>query len=103
MSGAAAPEGSYRPRSSPASAACGRRNSRRASVRLGPAATITEEWKERQMDHILGEGSNVLVTGATGFIGGELVRRLETFTRGSVWCLVRPRDDEGPAERLAAR
>jgi thioester reductase-like protein len=55
------------------------------------------------MDDILGPGSNVLVTGATGFIGGEVVRRLETFTRGSIWCLVRARGDEGPAERLAAR
>src|SRR5262249_6128942 len=61
------------------------------------------EQKERQMDHILGPDSNVLVTGATGFIGGEVMRRLEAFTRGCVWCLVRSRGGEGPAERLAAR
>jgi thioester reductase-like protein len=55
------------------------------------------------MDHLLGPDSTVLVTGATGFIGGEVVRRLEACTHGTIWCLVRPRGEEGPAERLAAR
>src|SRR5215475_1112667 len=39
----------------------GRRNSRR-SGESGPAATITEERKERRMDHLLGPDSNILVT-----------------------------------------
>jgi nucleoside-diphosphate-sugar epimerase len=55
------------------------------------------------MDHVLSSGSNVLITGATGLIGGEVLRRLDAFTRGRVWALVRPLDGADPAERLEAR
>src|SRR5262245_3121248 len=55
------------------------------------------------MEHILRPDGNVLVTGATGFIGGQVVRRREASTAGNIWCLVRPRGEDGPAERLAAR
>jgi thioester reductase-like protein len=52
---------------------------------------------------VLTEGSNVFVTGATGLIGGELVRTLITQPVGKVWALVRPMRDAAPAIRLAER
>jgi nucleoside-diphosphate-sugar epimerase len=55
------------------------------------------------MDRSLSPDSAVLVTGATGLIGGEIVRRLDGDRPGRVWALVRPRDGAGAAERLAAR
>jgi nucleoside-diphosphate-sugar epimerase len=55
------------------------------------------------MSQVLAPAGNVLVTGATGLIGGELVRRLDNNFSGQVWALVRPRDGEGAADRLAAR
>ncbi|MBK9127919.1 MAG: SDR family oxidoreductase [Phycisphaerales bacterium] len=51
---------------------------------------------------MLHNGSNVFTTGATGLIGGELVRTLITQPIGKVWALVRPTDDS-PAERLSQR
>jgi nucleoside-diphosphate-sugar epimerase len=54
------------------------------------------------MQHVLTPASRVLLTGATGLIGGEILRRLDGQC-AHVWSLVRPRDGSGPAERLAAR
>jgi nucleoside-diphosphate-sugar epimerase len=54
------------------------------------------------MDQVLSPGSRVLLTGATGLIGGEILRRLDGQC-AHVWALVRPRDDMDPAERLGAR
>lgn len=52
---------------------------------------------------MLKPGSNVFVTGATGLIGGELVRTLIRQPVGKVWALVRPMRDEAPALRLVQR
>jgi len=52
---------------------------------------------------VLTERSNVFVTGATGLIGGELVRTLVTEPIGKVWALVRVRQDASPEHRLAHR
>ncbi len=54
------------------------------------------------MDHVLSATSRVLLTGATGLIGGELLHRLD-HACARVWALVRPRGDDAPADRLAAR
>jgi nucleoside-diphosphate-sugar epimerase len=54
------------------------------------------------MEHVLSPTSRVLLTGATGLIGGEILRRLDGQC-ARVWTLVRPRDGVGPAERLTAR
>lgn len=51
----------------------------------------------------LNSASNVLITGATGLIGGEIVRRLTSSGTGTVWTLVRPKLGEGPSERLRQR
>lgn len=48
--------------------------------------------------------SNVLVTGVTGLIGGEVFRRLiARGHRGKVWALVRPTADRTPTARLRER
>ncbi|MBW2313219.1 MAG: SDR family oxidoreductase [Deltaproteobacteria bacterium] len=48
----------------------------------------------------MGSGSGILLTGATGFIGGELLRRLlDRNPDSTVYCLVRARD----ADQLEAR
>jgi nucleoside-diphosphate-sugar epimerase len=48
--------------------------------------------------------SNVLITGVTGLIGGEITRRLiARGHRGKVWALIRPTPDLGPDERLRQR
>ena|GEM_PF-3491441 len=49
------------------------------------------------------KGTNVFVTGATGLIGGELVRALLTQPVGKVWALVRATHDGHPETRLANR
>jgi nucleoside-diphosphate-sugar epimerase len=47
---------------------------------------------------------NVLVTGVTGLIGGEVYRRLLAGGHcGRAWALIRSRDGKGPQERLAER
>src|SRR6185369_8349230 len=55
------------------------------------------------MDRVLSPDSCVLITGATGFIGGELLQSLEHRTRGTLWSLIRSRQGEGPADRLRER
>ncbi|MDB5308083.1 MAG: lgrD 1 [Gemmataceae bacterium] len=48
--------------------------------------------------------SNVLITGVTGLIGGEILRRLTGRPRnGRVWALVRPLEGRAPADRLRDR
>jgi len=47
--------------------------------------------------------ANILITGATGLIGGEFVRRLAREHAGQVYCLVRPRPGIDPQRRLAER
>jgi nucleoside-diphosphate-sugar epimerase len=54
------------------------------------------------MQQVLSPASRVLLTGATGLIGGEILRRLDGQC-AKIWALVRERDGVGPAERLAAR
>src|SRR5438093_7057467 len=55
------------------------------------------------MDRVLTTASNVLLTGATGFIGGELLRRLEEETCGAIWSLVRARNGVDLRSRLTER
>ncbi len=47
--------------------------------------------------------SNVLVTGVTGLIGGEFVRRLLDTDVGSVYCLIRPKAGSDARTRLKER
>lgn len=49
------------------------------------------------------DGTTVFITGATGLIGGELVRRLTSCGVGRIFCLIRPKPDQTPSQRLAAR
>ncbi|MGK8555450.1 amino acid adenylation domain-containing protein [Nocardia gipuzkoensis] len=44
--------------------------------------------------------SDVLLTGATGFVGAHLLRELLAGTRARVWCLVRSDDDERAHKRI---
>ena len=48
--------------------------------------------------------SNILITGVTGLIGGEVFRRLlGRGHEGAIWALVRPTADRGPDERVRDR
>ncbi len=56
------------------------------------------------MSHkVLTKNSNVLVTGATGLIGGEIVRRLHQLGAGKIWALVRPKADTDAPIRFYER
>jgi amino acid adenylation domain-containing protein/thioester reductase-like protein len=46
------------------------------------------------------EYSDVLLTGATGFIGAHMLHLLLTRTTARVWCLVRERDGRSAVDRL---
>ncbi|MGH4034122.1 thioester reductase domain-containing protein [Actinomycetota bacterium Odt1-20B] len=46
---------------------------------------------------------DVLLTGATGYLGAYLLRELQNLTTGTVRCLVRAADDREATARLAAR
>jgi nucleoside-diphosphate-sugar epimerase len=63
---------------------------------------LTDEG-ERNVIQASTTDRNVLLTGATGFIGGELLMKLERFTTGRIWPLVRPVGGAGPQSRLAHR
>ncbi len=52
---------------------------------------------------MLTERSNVFVTGATGLIGGELVRTLIAEPIGKLWALIRVARDGSPSVRLKHR
>ena len=49
------------------------------------------------------QGANILVTGVTGLIGGELVRRLVCCGAAKVFCIIRPTPQASAADRLAER
>ncbi|HSW43993.1 MAG TPA: SDR family oxidoreductase [Phycisphaerae bacterium] len=49
------------------------------------------------------QGANILITGVTGLIGGELVRRLASCGVGKVYCLIRPTAHANAADRLIER
>ncbi len=59
--------------------------------------------RDRTDTLMLHADANILVTGATGLIGGEFVRRLIREHAGKVYCLVRPRAGADPGQRLAGR
>ena len=46
---------------------------------------------------------DVLLTGATGYLGAYLLRELQANSIGTIWCLVRAADDRAAAARLATR
>src|SRR5271167_3545552 len=48
-------------------------------------------------------GPDVVLTGATGYLGAYLLRELLATTTGTVWCLVRADDDTAAQARLTAR
>ena len=52
---------------------------------------------------MLGQDTSILVTGVTGLIGGELIRRLVRCGVGRIFCLIRPTPQATAAERLAER
>jgi thioester reductase-like protein len=52
----------------------------------------------------MGRDSRILITGVTGLIGGEILRRLNgRGHEGWVWCLVRPKPARGAGQRLRDR
>ncbi len=51
----------------------------------------------------LHSNSNILVTGVTGLIGGEIVQRLGRMPLGKLWAMIRPRPDTDPRARLTER
>ena len=56
------------------------------------------------MRHRLNSESNVLITGMTGLIGGEIFRRLNARDQfGRLWALIRPSADRDIASRMTAR
>ena len=56
------------------------------------------------MRQFLNSESNVLITGMTGLIGGEIFRRLNARDqRGRLWALIRPPVDQDIASRMTAR
>jgi thioester reductase-like protein len=54
-------------------------------------------------DTTISSSSNVLVTGVTGLIGGEIVRRIARAGLGKIWALVRPRDEVDARARFLTR
>ncbi len=52
---------------------------------------------------IITHGTNVFITGVTGLIGGELVRRLLRAHTGDIYCLIRPGSRGNAQERLIER
>ena len=51
----------------------------------------------------LSRDSCVLLTGATGLIGGEVLRALLDFGVREIWTLVRPQEQSTPAARIVVR
>ena len=59
--------------------------------------------KRRSGDGLLTRETNVLITGVTGLIGGELIRRLLGCEVGKVFCLIRPNPMVDIRSRLIER
>lgn len=56
------------------------------------------------MRHCMKRESNVFISGVTGLIGGEILRRFGARGHaGKAWALIRPTADRGPDERLRER
>lgn len=56
------------------------------------------------MDAVLHSQTSVLVTGVTGLIGGEIMRRLSSrIGQGNIWPLIRPTEGRTISERLVQR
>ncbi len=70
----------------------------RACAALGP-----QPGRNASAAPTLVRGTNVLITGVTGLIGGELVRRLLGRGIGKVFCLVRPNLTGDVRSRLMER
>jgi len=51
----------------------------------------------------LDRNSRVLLTGATGLIGGEVLRGLLAFGVRQIWAVVRPKEQLPPARRIVVR
>lgn len=73
--------------------------------RLENTSTLqnSRRLKRRSEGGRLARGTNVLITGVTGLIGGELVRRLVDCEVGKVFCLIRPNSAMDVRSRLAER
>ncbi|WP_405818765.1 amino acid adenylation domain-containing protein [Streptomyces sp. NBC_01390] len=67
-----------------------------ADVRLGAGFTVPR-------DTVTGQPADVLLTGATGFLGGHLALDLLRHTSARVHCLVRADDEQHARERVLAR
>jgi len=69
-----------------------------------PSASKTPALPKPMLEgRLLTRDTHVLITGATGLIGGELVRRLLSNGVGSVTCLVRPNTSADARGRLIER
>ncbi|MEV0063513.1 amino acid adenylation domain-containing protein [Nocardia sp. NPDC050718] len=66
-----------------------------ADARLDPAITVPESFPVPPL-----AAEEVLLTGATGFVGIHLLRELLDRTTARVWCLVRADDADGVRRRL---
>ncbi|MEV7550248.1 amino acid adenylation domain-containing protein [Amycolatopsis sp. NPDC089917] len=74
---------------------------RTAGVRaFDPEAVLRGALPDRLPAQGSGDVSDVLLTGATGFVGAYLVRELLTRTGGRVHCLVRAADEKAGWQRL---
>jgi thioester reductase-like protein len=51
----------------------------------------------------LGPATNVLVTGVTGLIGGEIIRKLRSLRTGTLYALVRPQAEANAVTRFTER
>ena len=67
------------------------------------AAQDPHRLMRRSGDRFLTRKTNVLITGVTGLIGGELVRRLLRCEIGKVFCLIRPNPMVDARSRLIER
>ncbi|MFD6103684.1 amino acid adenylation domain-containing protein [Nocardia salmonicida] len=67
-----------------------------ADARLDPTITVPEQFAAPPTS-----AADVLLTGATGFVGIHLLRELLDHTASRVWCLVRAEDADDVRRRLA--
>src|SRR5262249_32611329 len=69
----------------------------------GPGGRGGSHGGEKMAQIVLEPSTDVLVTGVTGLIGGELVRKLGSLGLGRILALIRPRDGAAPGARLWQR